>query len=155
MLKSISTSLLICLITTFGASAEKINFGAGADMSRLQAISVLLDKPDEFIDQQVTVKGTITAVCQKRGCWMELASDKRFQTLKIKVRDGDMVFPMSTKGRTAFATGKLTGKTLDKSQTIKYLKYQAEESNQRFDASSVTKGMTVYQLTPTGVTIAK
>ena len=47
------------------------------------------------------IEGLVVEVCKARGCWMQLASDKEFQTMKIKVKDGVMVFPMSAKGKTA------------------------------------------------------
>lgn len=147
--------MVLTLCLAFSASAKKLEFGHGADMSKLQAISTILTTPENYLDQDVTVKGTITAVCQKRGCWMKLASDKRFQTLRIKVRDGDMVFPLSAKGATAYATGKLQAKPMSKEQTIAYLKHMAKEAKESFDPSSVKEGMTMYQLVPTGVTIAQ
>ena len=56
----------------------------------------------------VKVEGLVTAVCPKRGCWMELASDKEFQTVKVKVDDGVMVFPLDAKGKVATAEGVFT-----------------------------------------------
>jgi hypothetical protein len=154
MIKRIFISLLICMPTLFAANAKDLEFGRGVDMSKVESISTILAKPEAFVDQQVTVNGTITAVCKNRGCWMELTSDKRFGKLRIKVKDGDMVFPVSTKGRKAYATGKLTEKTLNKQQTINHLRHMAQDANQPFDEASVTQGMVIYQLTPTGVTIS-
>ncbi|NRA82743.1 MAG: DUF4920 domain-containing protein, partial [Gammaproteobacteria bacterium] len=67
-------------------------------------ISTLLASPNDYLDKKITVAGTIIGVCQKRGCWMSLASDAKFEKLRLKVRDGDMVFPMTAKGRKALAT---------------------------------------------------
>ena len=148
------TWILVLTFSLLISTANAQDFGTGANMDKLVAISTLLDKPENYLDKVVTVEGAIISVCKKRGCWMKLASDKKYQTLRIKVKDGDMVFPFNAKGKTAYATGKLVGKKLSKDKAIAYLSHLAEEANEEFDKESVTSGMTVYQLSPTGVTIA-
>jgi hypothetical protein len=39
----------------------------------------------------------IVGVCSHRGCWVDIASDAKFDKLRIKDRDGDMVFPLLAK----------------------------------------------------------
>jgi len=149
--------ILITLLLLCGQlfAADEQKFAGGADMDKLVSISTILKSPEDYVAKDITVKGAIVSVCEKRGCWMTLASDKKFQTLRIKVRDGDMVFPLTAKGKIAYATGVLVGKKLNKENAIDYLKHMAEEANEAFDSSTVPEeGITIYQLTPTGVTIA-
>ena len=129
------------------------NFGGKVNMDTITNVSDILATPENFIDKNVTIKGTIVKVCKKRGCWVELASDKRFQTFRVKVRDGDMVFPMTAMGKTAYATGEVQGFPLSLERSKQYLAYQAEEMQQKFDPESVTEAITVYQLSPNGVMI--
>lgn len=146
--------LVLCVLITQLAFAEsKIKFGEKVDMSKVMPISKMLASAQKYTKESVTVKGIITSVCAKRGCWMKLASDKRFQNLRIKVRDGDMVFPLNSKGRTAYATGTLKGMKLNKKQTVNYLSHMAKESGEKFDAASVKEGMVLYQFSPSGVEI--
>ena len=84
---------------------------------------------------------------------MELAAEEKFQSLKIKVPDGQMIFPMSAMGKTAFATGNLTAINLDLEQSKRYLATQAQKNNTEFDANSITDVVTIYQFTPVGVSI--
>ena len=84
---------------------------------------------------------------------MTIASDKRFQNLRIKVKDGDMVFPLSAKGSEAIATGNLTELKYSLKQTRRVLAHRAEEEGKAFDPASVIEPMTMYQLVPTGVSI--
>ena len=135
------------------AGSNTKNYGTGADTSNVSKVSSILASPDDYLDKDVTIKGTIVKVCKKRGCWMELTSDQQFQTFRVKVRDGDMVFPMTAMGKTAFATGKIQGFPMTLERTKQYLAYQAEEMEESFDPDSVTQPMTVYQLAPHGVTI--
>jgi len=148
--------LALSLVLFFSASASAIedkSFGTGADMEKLVGISTVLATPENYLGKEITVAGTIVSVCSKRGCWMKLASDKKFQTLRIKVKDGDMVFPFNAKGETAYATGKLVPIELSKEKAIAYLSHLAEEAKEEFDPSTVKGAMTIYQLSPTGVTI--
>ena len=51
----------------------------------------------------------VTAVCEHMGCWMTLApagaAGEHPATLRLKVEDGVIVFPVSARGRTAVAQG--------------------------------------------------
>ena len=69
------------------AAASPKTFGSGANTDNVSKISTILASPDDYLDEDVTIKGTIVKVCKKRGCWMELTSDKKFQTFRVKVRD--------------------------------------------------------------------
>lgn len=155
MIKHIFSAITMATLLSASSSvlAAKQNFGSGADMAKLQEISSVLSSPAQYLDDTVTVKGTVLSVCSKRGCWMKIASDQRFQTLRIKVRDGDMVFPMSARGKTAYATGKLSAIELNKEQATRYLAHLAKEAKEAFDPASVKGPMTIYQLVPVGVTI--
>lgn len=148
-------ALATLLSASTAAFAAKQAFGTGADMQKLQSISAVLSTPETYLNDTVTVQGTVVSVCSKRGCWMKLASDKRFQTLRIKVRDGDMVFPMSARGKTAYATGKLSAIELSQQQATRYLAHLAKEAKQPFDPETVKGPMTIYQLVPEGVTIGE
>ena len=66
---------------------------------------VILENPKNYEGKKVLVEGTILNVCAKRGCWIELASDKEFETIRVKVKDGEIVFPMEAKGKTAIVEG--------------------------------------------------
>ena len=49
------------------------------------------------------MEGTVAAVCQKRGCWMDVAGAGA--TIRIKVQDGQVVFPRSAQGKKVIAEG--------------------------------------------------
>ena len=60
------------------------NYGENFTQSDTVLISQLLESPDKYVGKKVLVKGVITDVCKKRGCWMNLASDEDFQEITIK-----------------------------------------------------------------------
>ncbi|WP_247684887.1 DUF4920 domain-containing protein [Pseudoalteromonas luteoviolacea] len=139
----ISVIFLLTLMMSMGANSKTYN--GGADKSKLLPISSLLKDAQRYTTESATIAGTVTRVCQKRGCWMQLASDEKFQTLMVKVRDGDMVFPMTAQGKTAYATG-----------TLKLIPLSLEQTNQRRQAQQlepVDKPETLHLFTPVAVTI--
>ncbi|BCV67738.1 DUF4920 domain-containing protein [Shewanella carassii] len=144
--------LLAALFTPLAHSATD-KFGEPVDMNLFMPISTLMAAPDDYIGQELTVEGTIVSVCSKRGCWMELATDDSFDRLKVKVRDGEMVFPVSARGLKAYATGEFKAIKLNIEETRAFLGHQAEQHNKPFDPESVTQGLTFYQLQPYGVEI--
>jgi len=149
-MKKLIQLCVLCLLST-PLIAKEEHFGLGANMEKLVAIETLLNEPVKYLKSEVTVKGKIVSVCENKGCWMMLASgDKR---LRIKVKDGEMVFPISAKDKTAFATGKLETMEMTREKAIAYLSHMAEDSGEDFDASSIEGDITLYQLRPVGVTI--
>lgn len=150
LLQKLFLSTTLALLTFTAAAA---NFGAVVDKTKLVDVTDILAKPQNYLQQQVTVKGTVEAVCQKKGCWMQLAADANQPTFRIKVKDGDMVFPVSAKGKTAYASGKLDPIEMDLESTRDYLAHKALEQGESFDPNSVTQAITLYQLVPVAVEI--
>ena len=143
--------MFIVQLLLMGNSAKK--FGEELKLDKSSKISVMLETPEKFLKKTVRIEGMVTGVCKMRGCWMDIASDKEFQKLKIKVKDGDMVFPLTAKGKYAVAEGTLYKISLTKKQVIEMKKHQAKEHGTKFDPDSVKSGMTFYQFKPVGVVI--
>lgn len=150
-----SLLLVLALVLAAGASlAEDRTFGKGvSDASDVIPISTLLADPGEYLGKTVRVEGPVIGVCKARGCWMDLASDKEFQSIQIKVEDGEIVFPMDIMGQTAVAEGVLTALPLTLEQTRAYLKKETECQGGEFDVESVTEGMTLYRIQGTGAIV--
>lgn len=104
----LSLATALALAWAAPAAAAETKYGAGVGGAPLVKISELLAQPDRYQGKVVRVEGLVTDVCAKRGCWMQLASDKEFQVLQIKVDDGVMVFPLSARGKMASAEGVFT-----------------------------------------------
>lgn len=143
----------ICLLS-FSTSLMAVDtFGAGADKNKIVSISKLLETPTAYKGKEITVTGTIVSVCKNRGCWMKFASDKKYQTLRIKVQDGKMVFPVTLRGRKGYATGVLKGRQISEAQAKKWLGHMAKESGEPFNEANIKGPQMVYMLVPTGVTV--
>lgn len=128
-------------------------FGPAFDISHSVTVQQVLADPAAYVSTSFVVQGTIEAVCQKKGCWMQFTTAKDQPTFRLKVKDGDMVFPISAKGKTAYAYGQLKAKPMTLEQSKTYLKHRAEEQGDAFDAQQVRTAVTLYQFEPESVLI--
>ena len=101
--------LLACLTSASLAAAADTTLGSGVTLETATPIADVIAKPASFAGKTVRVEGVVTAVCQHMGCWMTLApagaTGEKPATLRLKVDDGVIVFPVSARGRTAVAQG--------------------------------------------------
>lgn len=144
---------LVLLAFPCPLQAGPVTYGKGVTLKESTKISEIYTSPDRFAGKVVRVEGSITDVCSKRGCWMVIASDKEFQTLRFKVEDGVIVIPMEAKGKQAIVQGTLTKTEMTKEQAIERGKHLAEETGKTFDPKSITGPETVLTIQGTGAII--
>lgn len=148
--------LLIVLLIFFIASAisfaQTEKYGKDIELSEKTLISDILENPDAFVGKTVLVEGEISEVCAMAGCWMKLKSDK-VGDIRIKVKDGEIVFPVEAKGSTALVEGTVYAIEFTKEEAIEYLKHMAEDAGEEFDESTVPDAMTIYQIRGLGAEI--
>jgi hypothetical protein len=125
-------------------------FGPGVTLAESVAIDKIVAEPAAFRDKTVRVEGMVTDVCPKRGCWFEMAGDAPGSKLRFKVVDGEMVFPLDSKGKYAVAEGKVKVTELSVEDSKKYAEYQAKEYGKPYDPASITKPTLVVRLDGTG-----
>ena len=128
-------------------------YGRPLTVPETTKVSAILDSPEQYVGKDVKVEGMIVAVCARRGCWMEVASDRQHEKIKIKVDDGVMVFPLSARGKTAIVQGKVEAISMSTEEAKRYFAHQAEEKGTSFDPSSVTGPVSFYQIRATGAVI--
>lgn len=151
-LKLIISLLLLSLSLTI-AQTEEAKYGAGLTLTEKTNISAILDDPESYLDKTVLIEGEITDVCPMMGCWMEIKSDDGEGMIKVKVKDGDMVFPVEAKGKTALVEGKVYKIELTQEKAIEHFEHIAEEKGETFDPSTITGPMTIYQIKGLGAVI--
>jgi hypothetical protein len=151
----ITSLLLVALLNTLAFASNVETYGVKLTLSEVTKISEILTEPEQFVGKKVLVKGMVVDVCAKRGCWMYLASDKPFEKIQIKVLDGEIVFPMSARGKEALVEGEIEALKFSKEDAIAWLQHKAEEKGESFDPESVTSGMTVYRIKALGAEITE
>ncbi len=135
------------------STSEK--YGAGLSLPEASKVSAILSAPESYLGKKVLIEGEVLEVCAKAGCWMEIASDQAEQKIKVKVNDGEIVFPLTAKGKTAKVEGEVYKIELSAEEALGYQQHLAEEQGVAFDSSSVTGPMTIYQLKGLGAEIGK
>ena len=135
------------------AQAEVANYGAELTLTEKTSISSILEDPDSYLDKTVLIEGEVLDVCPMMGCWMEIKSDDGEGMIKVKVKDGDMVFPVEAKGKTAIVEGKVYKIELTQEKAIEHFEHIAEEKGETFDSSTITGPMTIYQIKGLGAVI--
>ena len=153
MKNAVRIAVLTAALVSLPALAAGTTYGKGVSEAQVVKVSELVASPDKYVGKTVKVEGLVTDVCAKRGCWMKVAGDKEFQTVRIKVDDGVIVFPMSAKGKTAVAEGVFTKHEMTKEKALEQAKHEAEEKGTKFDPASVTGPVTIYQVKATGAVI--
>jgi hypothetical protein len=137
-----------------GTQGTGTSYGAGVGKTDLVKISELRANPDRFVGKTVRVEGLVTDVCPRRGCWMEIASDKEFETMRVKVDDGVIVFPLTAKGKLAQVEGVFTKFEVPAERVLEMKKHEAEEKGVAFDEKAFkAEPMVVYQIKGTGAVI--
>lgn len=150
MIKQIISFMILASIISF-AQTEKL--GKELTLTEKTKISEIITSPEEFLGKTVLVEGEVLDVCPAAGCWMELKSDDGDGKIKVKVRDGDIVFPMSAKGKKAVVEGTVYKIELTRDEAVEYYKHIAEETGREFDPSTVTGPVTIYQIRGLGAEI--
>jgi len=147
--------LFISFSSIFAMSDDKDKYGKEITLEKKTSISDILSNPEDYLDKTVLVEGEVLDVCPKMGCWMELKSDTEGEKIKVKVKDGEIIFPVEAKGHNALVEGKVYKIELSKEDAISYYEHEAEELGKEFDPSTITEAVTIYQIKGLGAEINK
>lgn len=145
--------IFVLLSMTVVYAQEGKKFGKSITLKKTTKISDILAKPDRYNGKRVLVEGVVVDVCQKRGCWIKIASDKEFESIQFKVEDGVIVFPMTEKGKRAVAEGIVSVKHYTKEALIEQGRMHAKEEGTEFDPASVKGPKTVVLIQGEGAVI--
>ncbi len=156
-LSTVLTTMMMVLLVAGAAlaGAGETVYGKGVSAPDTVLVSALLAHPDDYVGQTIRVKGTAVGVCAHRGCWINVASDVEGDVVRVKVKDGEIVFPPEIVGDTVVAEGVWTANKLDLETTKKVCANEAKNAGEEFDPESVTACKTLYQLSGTGAVVVK
>lgn len=132
--------------------AAETKLGKPLTLSQTTPIAEVNAKAADFVGKTIQVKGRVSEVCEMMGCWMQLV-DETGKSIKIKVKEGEIVFPKESVGKMAIAEGKLARIEMTKEQAVSSAKHEAEEQGRKFDPATVKGPVTLYQIAGTGAVI--
>ena len=144
-----------CCLLSLAVALLSADTRLGKPVELKHAITVadLMSAPARRAGKTVQVKGKITETCERMGCWMNLSDETSGKRVRVKVNDGEIVFPKTAVGKMAVAQGKLVKLELTREQAGAAARHEAEEQNRKFDPASVKTGTTVYQIQGEGAII--
>ncbi len=112
-------------------------YGKLSDKKKVYDIAELIVNKDMHLNRTVKIEGLISEVCPMRGCWLELKTIDGSYKVRAKVTDGDIVFPLSAKGKSIVAEGKFSILELNKEQALNWKKHLAEEKGRSLDSNEM------------------
>lgn len=146
--------LLAVLLCTCALFAAEVKLGKPLELKQPVSVAELMAKPESYVGKTVQVKGKVTEVCQMMGCWMAIADPATNKSIRIKVEDGEIVFPKDSPGKTAIAEGKLVKLAMTKEQAVAQARHEAEEQGRKFNPDLVKGPSVSYQIKGTGAVIS-
>lgn len=143
--------VLLCLVALSGPATtiragDEVIYGELPGEGVTVPLSELLEHPDRYVGKAVVIEGAIVDVCPMRGCWIDVAAGDTGPRLRYKVKDGEIVFPLTAKGKQVRAAGVFVKQELSHDQAIGYQRHLAEERGEPFDPESVPGPLTLYRI---------
>jgi hypothetical protein len=85
-------------------SSVETNFGAKISSDGAKPIAELKTMMGDQKELPVKLEATVDAVCQKKGCWMDLKSAEG-ETMRVTFKDYSFFVPKDAAGKTAIVEG--------------------------------------------------
>ncbi len=110
MLKKMFLFMIVLSVVIVAGDSKQ--YGKELTLNEKTNISDLMKNPEQFVGKKVQVEGTVVSVCSHKGCWIDLKSDKEYEKIRVKVNDGEIVFPVEAVGKKAVVEGVLEVKVV-------------------------------------------
>ena len=123
---------IICVLYIFGCCKEQSEFELlnepnlksryGELLSNWirKDVRKLLKNPDKYLNEEIIATGIVKEVCPIRGCWLQILNDSIFGNIRVKVMDGEIIFPKSAKNHNVTVEGTFVRLELSKEQAINW-----------------------------------
>ena len=114
------------------------NLGIEISNTNISPITELLKNPSDYLGNNVTISGTIVDVCPMMGCWIEVKDFTSEEVIRVKVKDGDIIFPKESKNKEVLVEGVFSKLDFTKEQAIQWKIHLAEEKGVQLFSEDVT-----------------
>jgi hypothetical protein len=82
-------------------------FGAPITLTETTELAAIVANPGQFSGRPIRTEGTVTAVCQSAGCWMQISDAA--QRVHVKMHGHSFFIPRNAAGRRARVQGTVVG----------------------------------------------
>jgi len=153
-MKLFATALAVLVVTSCNTHPkfEGEPYGEPLTLKEVTEVSDILAAPQAYVGKRVLIEGVVKEVCEKKGCWMDIAAPNDAE-IQVKVADDVIVFPMSARGKTALVEGVVEELQLTSEQVFAAEAHRAEEQGEAFDSTRVFEPATTYRVQGTGALI--
>ena len=128
-------------------------YGAGVP----ENITYNVQSPDQVIKslkkkneiERVTIKGKVTAVCPKKGCWVTLENTQNVEVF-VKMKDYAFFLPQNIAGKTILLDAKVT----KQETSVKELRHYAEDAGKsKEEIAKITKPKVEIRVLANGIKV--
>ncbi len=145
--------LAVLLVVPSSGAVAGTSYGAGASLEQASPVSDIVARPAAYSGKTVKVKGLVVDVCTARGCWLDLAGDRPYEKIRVKVEDGAIVFPASARGRQATVQGVVETMKMCPDEARRFREAEARAKGLPFDPASITGKESALAIRATGAVI--
>ena len=136
---SVKISLFISIILMYAGCSKAIekdidtanisseNFGIEISDNVISPMTELFNNADSYLDKNVIIQGKIVDVCPMKGCWIEVKDFDSEKSIRVKVKDGEIVFPKNSKNKEVLVEGIFSKLDFTEEQAIQWKIHLAEE----------------------------
>jgi len=143
----LASSLLLTpllVVAAEGPDASNRSFGAPIQLEVPTPLSEVLAHPERYAGGPVLIRGRVSDICQRKGCWTVLSDGDA--SLRIRFKDYSFFLPKDIRGQFALAEGEVRVEA----QSQKTARHFAEESLDG-DPESIVGPQRVVAFTASGV----
>jgi RecJ-like exonuclease len=126
-MRTVAVVLVALLSACRSTSSTPDGVRIGGEIHTQQSVrfSVVEAQPDQFVDQTLLIEGTVQAVCQKRGCWMQIADGGGGTAMARWAKGcGSFAFPMDSVGKRVLVQGAFYRKTFSQ-EAVEHMQSEA------------------------------
>jgi len=145
--------ILVCFLILGVASsvmAARQYYGAKISLSNYLELSEIMKDPEQYVGKRVLVEGKVVMICARKGCWMDIESNKTNEVVHINIPSDMFTFTMSAQDREVHIEGIMERKDMSKEEAITWYANKAEDAGLKFDPKTVTGPESVYLINAIG-----
>lgn len=141
-------SLAVAILWT-SASAQWKSYGEKITLKTTLPLQTILKDQNNFMEKEVYVEGTILEVCQNKGCWMVVGTEK--ENIRVEFKGYKFFVPYDSEKKKVRMQGSLKKKTVSE-KTVEHM--TSEMTNPPTVTTDTTKKeQTMVYFEATGVEI--
>ncbi|HKK73954.1 MAG TPA: DUF4920 domain-containing protein [Saprospiraceae bacterium] len=143
---------LMSTLTFLEAQESNQNFGETFTPKKVMKYDRFVKKLSKTGSVEGVVKGRVEAVCQMKGCWMNIVSDKTGETTTVKFKDYGFFVPMDITGQTVI----MKGQGYKEETSVDELRHLAEDAGKsKEEIEAITEPKEEFKFLATGVILVE